>query len=65
MGTTGRTATENANRRLGSVTNTLDRFVPLRRLRPLERLPSVKLKLTILIVAAVMITAVTRRSASS
>ena len=36
-----------------------DRLVPLRRLRPLERIPSIKLKLSVLIIAGIAITVAT------
>lgn len=51
--------TELANGRLDRITDWLDRIVPLRRLRPLDRVPSIKLKLSILIVAAIGITVAT------
>lgn len=48
-----------ANRRVDQLTEWLDRVVPLRGLRPLERIPSLKLKLSVLIVAAILITVAT------
>ena len=48
-----------ANGRIDRLTGWFDRLVPLRRLRPLDRIPSIKLKLSILIVAAIAMTLVT------
>ncbi|MEM7286502.1 MAG: ATP-binding protein [Actinomycetota bacterium] len=44
---------------LERIADTFDRIVPLRRLRPLERIPSIKLKLSILILAAIAVTVTT------
>ena len=44
---------------LERIADGFDRVVPLRRLRPLERIPSIKLKLSILIIAGIAITVAT------
>lgn len=44
---------------LERIADGFDRVVPLRRLRPLERIPSIKLKLSILIVAGIAVTVIT------
>ena len=41
------------------IADTFDRVVPLRRLRPLERIPSIKLKLSVLILAGIAVTVAT------
>lgn len=48
-----------ANHRVDQLTGWFDRLVPLRGLRPLERIPSLKVKLSVLIVAAILITVAT------
>lgn len=51
-----RSATARANGRVDRLTGWFDRLLPFRRLRPLHRIPSLKVKLGILIVAAVGVT---------
>lgn len=55
----GRGRIDATNSRIDQVTEWFDRIVPLRRLRPLDRIPSIKLKLSILIVAGIGITVAT------
>lgn len=51
-----RSATAQANGRIDRLTGWFDRLLPFRQLRPLQRIPSLKVKLSILIVAAVGVT---------
>lgn len=47
---------EAASRRIDRITDAFDRVLPFRRFRPLDAIPSIKVKLSILIVAAIVIT---------
>jgi signal transduction histidine kinase len=51
-----RSATAQANGRIDRLTGWFDRLLPFRQLRPLQRIPSLKVKLSILILAAVGVT---------
>ena len=54
-----RAATVSVNNRMLRISGWIDRVVPFRDLRPLDRIPSIKLRLSILILAAVGVTLVT------